>query len=703
MPNIGEIFAQRYQLSTLIGRRGTGEVYRAEDTALGRPVAIKILSRELAHEGDFLKRFRTETQAVARFSHANIVSYYDWGTQDGHPYVVTELCLGGSLRDIVDSGAKLTPAQATQVGLSVAKGLKHAHDEGLIHGGIAPSNILFDASGRAKITDFALAVLHAGTALPSFHDRIFGPTFYAAPEEIENSQLTEKADVYALAVVLVEAVMGAYPFVGETTLSVLWERLITPLPTPPELMGLAAPIASASEMDPALRLTTEEFLEQLRQLTQTMPEPEPLPLVPLAEPTGAGAGVGAGTGAGFGAGAGFSAGAGIGAAPTPTPSAVTGAGFASGTTGTLGTTGTTTPVGIPPTGIAPVGATATSTGITSEVTAPQHGHKSKSQNIFQKTRCFFSRIIKPNDKQWWVSLAAIVVIIAIATAGFFAFIYDNPNRRTLPDFTGETWEDTLEAIGNKWSVQRYELRRAGTSVGEILSQYPEPGQRLGRGEQLTLTVSLGEEFVRLPGEILGLPLDAVVTHLGELGLSVGDINETFHPESSAGTVLGFDEMLLDVPPGSDVSLLVSKGPAQITVPQDLVGQNIGLVAEGLQEMGFVITLERIGDEQTEAGSILLTTPDAGTTLPAGSELIVLVSDGPKLVPELKDLTLAQARSELEGAGICLDDRTVDGTALSQYSDSDIISNSVPPGGAPLASLDPEAESVDDLCVRLLFE
>lgn len=192
MPSVGEIFAQRYLLTALIGQRDTGEVYWAEDTALGRPVAIKILSPELAREGDFLRRFRSETQAAARISHINIISYYDWGYEEGYPYVVTELCLGGSLRDIIDSGARLTPAQAAQVGLGVSEGLKHAHDAGLIHGGIAPSNILFDAEGRVKITDFALAVLHAGTSLPSFHDRIFGPSFYASPEEIENSELTEK-------------------------------------------------------------------------------------------------------------------------------------------------------------------------------------------------------------------------------------------------------------------------------------------------------------------------------------------------------------------------------------------------------------------------------------------------------------------------------------------------------------------------------
>ena len=660
MPAVGEIFAQRYLLTALIGQRDTGEVYRAEDAALGRPVAIKILSPELAREGDFLRRFRSETQAAARLSHTNIVSYYDWGTEAGHPFVVSELCLGGSLRDIIDSGAKLSVAQAVQVGLGVAEGLKHAHDQGLIHGGIAPSNILFDAAGRPKITDFALAVLHAGTTLPSFHDRIFGPTFYAAPEEIENSELTEKADVYALAVVLVEAVLGAYPFVGETTLSVLWERLVTPLPTPPELLGLAEPVTQAGAMQPAERLTTEEFADQLSQLVGTMPEPEPLPLVSLPEPvvdsqaasqvvadgspawqlptepaTEASAGGGAGSGAGIGTGG---------------PSASRG-------------------------------------GFWQRIRQSRTGSAPRAEQPAQRPP---QRRV--SARELWVSVAAVGLIVIAGVVGFAVFSGEAANQRTLPDYVGQTWDDVLDDINGKWLVRRYELRRDETSVGQILAQQPEAGEKLAVGEQVTLTVSLGDELVRLPGDLIGLPMDVVALRLSELGLSIGEVTMIDDANSSSSTVLRINEPLLDVAVGSQIGLLVSSGPAQIAVPEDLVGADFATVEPSLVELGFEVVQQLVYDERTEAGTILFVTPEVNTLVAAGSELTLTVSEGSKPVPDLKGLTLGEARELLESEGFCLESQTIDGTSLSSYDDSDLVSNSLPPAGQPAPRLDTETEA-----------
>lgn len=677
MPSVGEIFAQRYLLTALIGQRDTGEVYWAEDTALGRPVAIKILSPELAREGDFLRRFRSETQAAARISHINIISYYDWGYEEGYPYVVTELCLGGSLRDIIDSGARLTPAQAAQVGLGVSEGLKHAHDAGLIHGGIAPSNILFDAEGRVKITDFALAVLHAGTSLPSFHDRIFGPSFYASPEEIENSELTEKADVYALALVLVEAVMGEYPFVGETTLSVLWERLFTPLPTPPELLDLAEPISKASAMSPAERLSTEEFASQLGRVADTMSEPAPLPLVPLPQPQDSPEYLLAGgeleTSGGRGA-----VGRGMGAAG-----------------GSLGTGGRG------------LGADGSSLG------------KPKKTPLRLKAREFPSKkslARRVTARELWVSIAAVAVIILAVIVGFAVVDEGGGSESALPDFVGQRWEDVLEEIDGAWAVRRYELRRNGTSVGEILTQQPEPGQTLAKGEQLTLTVSLGDELVKLPADIIGLPTDVVALRLSELGLSIGEITEVNDITASAGTVLSINEPLLDIPSGGQVDLVVSKGPALLTVPLNLLGADFATTAEELTAAGFVIEDQRIHDDQIAQGGILFVTPDSGSTLPAGSTLTIVVSDGPKPVPDLKGLTLGEARQLLDDEGFCLDSQTIDGSNLSSFDDSDIVSNSVPPAGVPLSRQEVESESGDEVesesgdevepeqpCVRIIFE
>jgi len=648
MPSVGEIFAQRYLLTALIGQRDTAEVYWAEDTALERPVAIKILSPELAREGDFLRRFRSETQAAARLSHVNVISYYDWGYEEGYPYVVTELCLGGSLRDIIDSGARLTPAQAARVGLEMSEGLKHAHEAGLIHGGIAPSNILFDAEGRAKITDFALAVLHAGTSLPSFHDRIFGPSFYASPEEIENSELTEKADVYALALVLVEAVTGTYPFVGETTLSVLWERLFTPLPTPPELLGLAEPIAKASAMKPDERLSTEEFATQLSQVADTLAEPAPLPLVPLPQPLNAPKD--------WLAGGELELAGGLSAA---------GRGLAAGGTERGLSTGR---------------------GGLDKPEKPQSRRRSRQL----ASRKNLARRV--NARELWVSIVAVAVIILAGIIGFVVVDDSGEGESALPDFVGQRWEDALEEIDGAWAVRRYELRRNGTSVGEILTQQPEAGQILTKGEQLTLTVSLGDELVKLPADIIGLPVDVVGLRLSELGLSLGEITEVSDDLASAGTVLSINEPLLDIPSGGQVDLLVSTGPALLTVPLNLLGADFVATAEELTAAGFMVEEQRIYDDQTASGTILLVTPDSGSVLPAGSTLIVAVSDGPKPVPDLKGLTLGEVRQLLEAEGFCLDSQAIDGSDLSGYDDSDIVSNSVPPAGVPLARVELEAES-----------
>ena len=183
MAREGQFFAERYQLLSLIGQRDAGEVYWAQDTSLRRPVAVKILSSELANDGNFLRRFRAETQAAARLSHPNIVSYYDWGLEDGVPYVVSDLCKGGSLRDMLESGARLSPSQALEVGIGVADGLQEAHSSNLIHSGIAPSNILFDSQGRVKITDFALAALHAEASLPSFTTASSAPASMPPPKK----------------------------------------------------------------------------------------------------------------------------------------------------------------------------------------------------------------------------------------------------------------------------------------------------------------------------------------------------------------------------------------------------------------------------------------------------------------------------------------------------------------------------------------
>ena len=621
-------------------------MYWARDTSLHRPVAVKILSSELASDGNFLRRFRAETQAAARLSHPNIVSYYDWGLEDGVPYVVSDLCRGGSLRDMLEAGARLSPSQALEIGLGVADGLKQAHEANLIHSGIAPSNILFDSEGRVKITDFALAALHAEASLPSFHDRIFGPSFYAAPEEVESREITEKVDVYALAVVLVEAVTGEHPFAGETTLSVLWDRLSRPLPCPPVLGELAKPLAKAGTIRPEDRSSLEELAAEMQSLE--LPPAESLPLVFLEEPTN----------------------------------------FA-----------------VPVKDSKPAkesGANGSSESSRDNVDGSEGSASGSGDSESDALGIQFLR-------SKWTAVGAAAIVVLAAVIALFVVNRDSASTRTIPNLVGMNYEEALAEVGDKvggeWvRVKRYELRRDGTEEGEIIAQDPAPDEKVEKGEILTLTMSLGRSYVTLPDNIIGVPVESATLRLQDLGLTLGDVREVFNNDVPSGQVIGIDEerqTLLDVPYGSAVYLTVSAGAQMLTVP-GLVGSDINIIEENLRETGFNVSVEREYDNQFEPDVVLRMVPEAGTVMTSGSDLLLVVSDGPRPVPALAGLSVGQARTLLDQQGFCLAERTVEGDLMSGVDDDAEVRNSVPPAGATLGGEREGDDSQEAECVQLIL-
>ena len=662
MAREGQFFAERYQLLSLIGQRDAGEVYCAQDTSLHRLVAVKILNSELANDGNFLRRFRAETQAAARLSHPNIVSYYDWGLEDGVPYVVSDLCKGGSLRDMLDAGARLSPSQALEVGIGVAEGLQEAHDSNLIHSGIAPSNILFDSQGRVKVTDFALAALHAEASLPSFHDRIFGPSFYAAPEEVESQEITEKVDVYALAVVLVEAVTGEHPFAGETALSMLWDRLSRPLPCPPLLAELAKPLAKAGTIRPEDRSNLAELAEELRNLKETLPPAEPLPLVVLPDPP---------------------------KTSFDEQKSKPGGGAKDGKAGSR--------------------ANRKIKKKDSRSDSRKNGADSEDDGLAEEDEAYGPQFLRSK----WTAVGAVAIVVLAAVIALLVVSRDSSSTRSVPDLVGMNWDDALSEIGNEISgdwveVKRYEQRQDGTVSGEIIAQDPAAGEQVEKGSILTLTMSLGDSLVTLPADIIGIPVESAALQLQDLGLTLGETTEVFSNDTPAGIVIGVDstrQRLLDLPTGSSVHLTVSAGAQVLTVPPGLVGSDINIIEENLREAGFDVSVERQYDNQIAEDEVLRVEPESGTEVPSGGGLLLVVSEGPRPVPELTGLTVGQARVLLQQQGFCLDDRTIEGDLLSDIGDEAEVRNSVPPAGATLSppSEDDGAESAgENQCVQLIL-
>ena len=228
--SIGRVLGDRYRLVTPVGTGASAHVYLADDVSLKRQVAIKVLHPALAGDQAFLKRFRAEARAVAALNHPNVLRVYDWGEQDGEPYLVLEYLAGGILRQIYDTGALLTPEQAVRIGIEACAGLDYAHRRGLIHRDIKPANLLFDADGRLRIADFGLARALAEAAWTEPDGAILGTARYAAPEQVEGWVLDGKADVYGLALVLYEGVTGESPFIGDTTVATLMARIGALLP-----------------------------------------------------------------------------------------------------------------------------------------------------------------------------------------------------------------------------------------------------------------------------------------------------------------------------------------------------------------------------------------------------------------------------------------------------------------------------------------
>jgi serine/threonine-protein kinase len=274
----GRVLAGRYRLLTPVGAGASGRVYVADDVRLRRRVAIKVLHAALAEDGGFLRRFRAEAQVAASLNHPNVMAVYDWGDDDV-PFMVLELLTGGSLRSLLDSGARLTPSQAVHVGRQVTDALEYAHARGVVHRDIKPANLLFDEHGIVRVADFGLARALAEASWTEPAGAVVGTARYAAPEQATAAPLDGRADLYSLAVVLTEAVVGTVPNMGETAIGTLAARATTPLVAPLELGRLGPVVERAGRPDPAERYPDAATMrDALADAARALPPPQPLAL-----------------------------------------------------------------------------------------------------------------------------------------------------------------------------------------------------------------------------------------------------------------------------------------------------------------------------------------------------------------------------------------------------------------------------------------
>jgi eukaryotic-like serine/threonine-protein kinase len=254
---IGTVLSGRYKLEAKLGSGGMSTVYLARDTTLDRPVAVKVMHREMSEQADQLERFRQEARAVAKLSHPNVVAVIDAGEDGGHPYIVFEYVEGETLKQRINRIGALDAQEALAYAIEVARGLTVAHARNMVHRDIKPQNVLIDSEGRAKLTDFGISRQLEQDGMTAT-GRVLGTTDYVAPEQAMGHPVDQRSDVYSLGVVLYEMLVGQVPFSADSQVGVAMKHVNEELPDVqqrrPELSAAAALVVErATAKDPARR------------------------------------------------------------------------------------------------------------------------------------------------------------------------------------------------------------------------------------------------------------------------------------------------------------------------------------------------------------------------------------------------------------------------------------------------------------------
>ncbi|HEX5629799.1 MAG TPA: serine/threonine-protein kinase, partial [Usitatibacteraceae bacterium] len=272
----------RYKIVSEIGQGAMGTVYKAVDPIIDRTVAIKTINLNLSRQEleEYEQRFQQEIKAAGRLNHPNIVTIYDVGKTEQVAYMAMEFLEGQELKDIIASGKALPTEQVVDIIAQVADGLWFAHQQGIVHRDVKPSNIMVLKGGIAKITDFGIARL-PNSAVKTMTGLILGSPRYMSPEQVIGKALDTRTDTFSLGVVLYEALTCMAPFDGDNVNAIMYATVNTTPPPPsthnraiPAMLDLIVAKAMAKTLDDRYQ-TVKEFADDLREVRRQLDAAKP--------------------------------------------------------------------------------------------------------------------------------------------------------------------------------------------------------------------------------------------------------------------------------------------------------------------------------------------------------------------------------------------------------------------------------------------
>ena len=587
---------------------------------------------------DALAVFEAQCAVAESLKHPCIETIYDHGeaTLDGERYVYTvaERLAGGSLREFIDRGRRLTPSQALVVGVDACRALDAAAKQGVIHGDIRPSRLVFGLDRRVRVVGF-------GAPLRPVDSLNLDQALFAAPELADGSPRTASSDVYALALVLVEAMTGEVPFAADTPAAAFTNRLEKLLPVSADFGALAQVLERAGRPSAPERFTAREFGQALVQAAEKLPRPTPIDIV--------------GTGL-FDTEVADS----DPSKPTARPSVddlppVQNEGrnepILIRTTPHVGEVDITAPKG-----------TARGADISGSQPLTIGGDETgpTTLDIEQLHRLAAEDPTEPaprvKKRRWGRRIAVAVVVVGLlAGGGAAAYVTVLNPKNPVPQLAGLTEAEARNQVSRfGWKIAVVKQRSDEVQAGQVISTDPVLGANVAKRDTLTLVVSEGPTLSVLE-EFSGMTADAAKTRIAELGLQAAPVDvpdETVAP----GVVVSWsvpDQAALkvgdSVVKGTTIALNVSTGPALRDVP-DLTKLTVAEATAKLTEMGLVLVEgEKKPHPEIAADRVSAQVPAAGEKLAKGGTVTVTVSAGQQttLIPSIYGKDFATVKERLE--------------------------------------------------------